>query len=239
MGTEFSRLKKENQRSIKCYLAVNRHLQQALLDVVHDPQYDGIPVDPVELYKFFNQPNNIKIINNLRKNKVLKQDQISLLLPQNQRTFSNKWDVTLICVVVINFTKLKPPTNGWKKTRDPNDTSTAAHLVMGRDLRNRSNHATLQTFCDEVDFKTFFTETRVVIVGLQYKHINEFDNLNNDDVDPTTIKKDDIDLFMNNIKSIKGKENFLEEIRDWLKDNEKGNFNDVYYFNSYNLNIQN
>ena len=72
MGTEFSRLTQENIRSIKCYLAVNRHLQQALLDVAHNLQYDGIPRDPVELNKFFNKLENIQKINKLKKNNVLK-----------------------------------------------------------------------------------------------------------------------------------------------------------------------
>ena len=219
MGTEFSRLTQENQRSIKCYLAVNRHLQQALLDVVHDPQYDGIPVDPVELYKFFNQPNNIKIINNLRK-KVLKPDQISLLLPQNQRTFSSKWDITLICVVIINFTTLPEPINGWKRALDPNDISVAAFMVKARQKRNMFNHATLTTFLAEADFQPFFDETRCIVIGLKY-NVAEFDKDMTDNVIDTTLFKKDVETFMNTIITIKERENVLSVVYKWMKDNDK------------------
>ena len=219
----------KDRRSIKCYIAVNRHLQQALLDVVHDPQYDGLPKDPEELYKFFNKQDNIKKINNLRKKKILKQDQIDLLLPQNQRTFSNKWDVTLISVVIINFTKLPEPINGWRGELDPTDISIAAFLVQARQLRNRSNHATLETFCEEVDFKPFFTETRLIIVGLKYKDITQFDQLADESIDPTLFKED-IKLFMKNIATIKEKENVISEVLDWLKkDNEKGIFQNYIF----------
>ena len=222
MGTEFSRLTQENSRSIKCFLAVNRHLQQALLDVVHDAQYDGIPRDPEELYKYFNRPENIQKIKKLNKN-VLKDDQISLLLPQNQRTFSNKWDITLICVVIINFTTVPPPVKGWRVKPDQTDTSTGAFVWTARGLRNVSNHATLETFLEEVDFKAFFTDIRLIIVGLKYKDIAKFDQLADNSIHQT-IFKDDVDLFMNNIKSIKEKEIIECEILDWLKkDYEKGN----------------
>ena len=226
MGNKTSQLihAPKDRRSIKCYIAVNRHLQQALLDVVHDPQYDGLPKDPEELYKFFNKQDNIKKINNLRKKNILKQDQIDLLLPQNQRTFSNKWDVTLISVVIINFTTLPEPINGWRKELDPTDISIAAYLVQARHLRNKSNHATLETFCEEVDFNTFFTEIRLIIVGLKYKDIAQFDDLTNDTLDQKLFKED-IKLFMNNMVTIKEKEKAISEVLDWLKkDNEKGRF---------------
>lgn len=222
MGTEFSRLTQENSRSIKCFLAVNRHLQQALLDVVHDPQYDGIPRDPVELYKFFNKYENIQKIKKLSKN-VLKQDQIDLLSPQNQRTFSNKWDITLICVVIINFTTVPSPLKGWRVKPDQTDKTTGAFVWIARGLRNLSNHATLETFIKEVDFKAFFTDIRLIIVGLKYKDIAKFDQLAGNSIHQT-IFKEDVDLFMNNIKSIKEKEIILSEVLDWLKkDYEKGN----------------
>ena len=89
MGNELSRqiLKPEHRRSIKCYIAVSCHLKDALLDVVHDQQHGGVPKDPAALCQYFNQPNNTQKIKKLQKNKVLKQDQIDLLLTQNQRTF--------------------------------------------------------------------------------------------------------------------------------------------------------
>lgn len=230
MGTEFSKLSQENKRSIKCFLAVNRHLQKALLDIVHDQQCGGIPKDPEELYKFFNRSENIKKINKLRKINILKQDQVDLLLPQNQRTFSNKWDITLICLVISNFTSLPPPINGWKNPLDQTDISPAACVVIARGLRNLSNHATLETFFKEVDFKPFFNKIRKIIVGLKYKHIAEFDKLADDSIDQTYFK-DDIDLFMNNIATIKEKENVISEVLDWLKkDYKNSKFKKLFFY---------
>ena len=207
MGNNLSRnfLNPENRRSIKCYLAVNRHLQQALLDVVHDPQYGGIPRDPEELHKFFIA--NKKIIDKLQKKNILKQDQINLLFQPNQRTFSDKWDITLICVIILNFTKLP---------KHINDSVTKA-----RSLRNIFNHATWKDFFQEKEFKAFFNDTKTVIAGLNYKNIAEFNDLDNDLIDQKHFK-DDIDLFMCKITT-KEKENVIFEVLDWLKkENEKG-----------------
>ena len=224
MGNELSRqiLKPEHRRSIKCYIAVSCHLKDALLDVVHDANHGGVPKDPAALYQFFDK-NKDKI---KKLQKILKQDQIDLLLTQNQRTFSDKWDITLICVVIINFTSLQPPVKGWKVSPpDSTDTSIAAFVLIARSLRNLFNHATWKTFFEEIDFKPFFDETRKVIAGLKYKNIDQFNDLENDLVDQVLFK-DDIDVFMNNITAIE-RESVITEVLDWLKkENEKG----IYFF---------
>ena len=221
MGNDLSRqiLKPEHRRSIKCYIAVSCHLKDALLDVAHNPNHGGVPKDPAALYQFFDK-NKDKI----KKLRFLKEDQIDLLLTQNQRTFSDKWDITLICVVIINFTSLQPPVKGWKVSPpDSTDTSIAAFVLIARSLRNLFNHATWKTFFEEIDFKPFFNETRKVIAGLKYKNIDQFNDLENDLVDQVLFK-DDIDEFMNNITAIE-KESVITEVLDWLKkENEKGIF---------------
>ena len=81
----------------------------------------------------------------------------------------------------------------------------------------------METFIKEVDFKAFFTDMRLIIVGLKYKDIAKFDQLAGNSIHQT-IFQEDVDFFMNNIKSIKEKEIILSEVLDWLKkDNEKGN----------------
>ena len=224
MGNEFSSLTNEKKKSIKCHLAVNFHCQQALLEVVHDPNYNGLPKNEEELYQFFSKPENIKKIRNLQK-KVLKDDQVDLLLPKNQKTFSNKWDVTLICVVIINFTKLPPPTNGWKKELDPTDVTVAAFVVMARHSRNKNNHSTLDSFIDDVKFNDFFIEMRKIVVGLNYTQISKFDDLAIDTIDQALFEKH-VASFMENIEnSKKEKEIVITEVLRWLKkDNEKSMF---------------
>ena len=86
MVTEFlkTNTRKPKLKFIKCFLAVNRQFQKALLNVVHDPQYNNTSNDPKELFKFFNKHEKFQKLGRLSGN-VLK------LLPKNQRTFSNKW----------------------------------------------------------------------------------------------------------------------------------------------------
>ena len=219
MGNEFSRLTREHRKSIKCYLTVNLHCQQALLEVVHN---NGLPKKEEDLYQFFNKPENRKKIFKLQKQKVLKDDQVELLLPQNQRTFSNKWDVTLICVVIINFTCLPPPINGWRNPLDPTDVTVAAFVVMARQSRNENNHSTLATFIDDVVFDAFLKEARKIVVGLKYSQISKFNDLEIDNIDPVFFKND-VTSFMSDIKDSKVKENFITEALHWLKiENEKG-----------------
>ena len=221
MGNEFSTLTRENKRSIKCYLAVNLHCQQALLEVVHDPNYNGVPSNEEDLYQFFAKAENRNKIRNLQRQRVLKDDQVDLLLPQNQKTFSNKWDVTLICVVIINFTDLPPPTNGWRRELDPTDVTVAAFVVMARYSRNKNNHSTLDSFIDDVEFNDFFIEMRKIVVGLKYTQISKFDDLAIDSIDQALFEKH-VASFMENIKNSKEKENVITEVLRWLtKDNEK------------------
>ena len=218
MGNEYSKLLHENRRPIKCYLAVNYHCQQALLEVVHS---NGLPKNEVELYQFFNKAKNIKIIRKLQKQKVLNDDQVELLLPQNQKTFSEKWDVTLICKVIINFTKLFKPINGWKKDLDPTDDTVAEFVVMARESRNKSNHSTLATFLEQAVFDDFLTEMEKIMVGLKYSQIAKFKELTIDSFDQNLFKND-VASFMKNITD-PNKKDIISEVLRWLKeDNEKG-----------------
>ena len=230
MGNEFSTLTDQNKKSIKCYFAVILHCRKALLEVLHDPQYNGLPLDDKKLYKFFAKKTNRNKIKRLKKKYDLKADQVDgLLLPQNQQTFSNKWDLALICVVIINFTALPPPANGWRRRIDPTDITVAAFVVMGRD---EIHYAELAMFLDDVKFNQFFLAMRRVLVGLKYTQISKFD-------DCTRISKfddfeyDSVDLFqfLNDVNSILGSdiknskeiEHIKTKVLDWFKkDNEKG-----------------
>ena len=224
MGNEYSSLtnEKKKKKSIKCHLAVNFHCQQALLEVVHS---NGLPKNEEELYQFFAKAENRNKIRNLQRQRLLKDDQVDLLLPQNQKTFSNKWDVTLICVVIINFTDLPPPTNGWKKELDPTDVTVAAFVVMARHSRNKNNHSTLDSFIDDVKFNDFFIEMKKIVVGLKYTQTSKFDDLAIDTIDQALFEKD-VASFMENIENSKKEKEIVitEVLRCLKKDNEKSIF---------------
>ena len=215
MVNEFSKIIQTQKNGVICYLAVNYHCQQSLLEVLHS---NGIPADPEELYKFFDTPNNKAEIHQLIKKKVLKDDQVNLLLPQNQRTFSQKWDITLICVVIINCSTLPPPKGGWKiKVPDPTDVSAASYVVKIRNRRNNTNHQTLDSLKDEKTFNDTFNEVEVLLVGLNYTKLVEFQEMNSKSFDPA--------LFMDTVQCPKDEKDVFSKLLQWYKDdNEKSKF---------------
>ena len=100
-------------------------LKNALLFVLHNTEkrtdYVGLPKDETELYKWLSQRNG-QIIK-LQKKNVLSKLQVDTLLPPGEnKTDSTTFDVTLIIVLITNFTKLPKPKDGWK-ILDPTDNS--------------------------------------------------------------------------------------------------------------------
>ena len=218
MGNECSVSFNENKQWLKCLVAVNVHVRDALLEVLHI--LGGIPSDPQRLYDFFADKKQQDKIKDLVKKKVLSADQVALLFPQNQRTFSSKWDITLICVVIINFSNLPPPTNGWFKPLDVGDISVAASVVAARqELRNRLNHGTADDFKDEKVFRPFWSKVENSLNTFKYTKMNEFQNLESGDVD-LTIFAFQIDKFMNDVGTADKKEITLE-VLNWLQNDNK------------------
>eukprot|EP00111_Clytia_hemisphaerica_P020005 TCONS_00058987-protein len=151
--------------------------KNALLQVLHnksnDPSYQGIPDNPASLYQFFS--NNQNTLNQLVKKKLLKKDQLDLLLPPGgNQTFSSEFDVTLIAFLIQNFTTLPPPKKGWKtKNPPPTDTSLAAFVIRAREWRNFINHIDAKTI-DLLLFQKKWQEGCDIINGLHYQYNTKF-----------------------------------------------------------------
>ena len=225
MGNEFSKGFGENKEWLKCLVAVNVHIRDALLEVLHDPLRGGIPSDPQELYDFFQEKEQQDKIKALKKKRVLNDHQIALLLPQNQRTFSEKWDVTVTCAVIINFSNLPEPTNGWfSKLLDPNDFSVSAFVVVARDeVRNKLIHGTPDEYKDEKIFRPFWSRIDLTLTTFNYKKIIDFYNLDTSKVDQTILLTQ-IDTIMNDVSG-EDKELIISKALNWLQDyNEKSKF---------------
>ena len=97
---------------------VNGPLKQQLLCVLHNKNnqahYQGLPEDPADLYTTLSTTHK-NTFDKLKKNNILKKDQLELLLPTNENeTDSRTFDVTLIVVLIINCTTLPAPLVGWK-----------------------------------------------------------------------------------------------------------------------------
>ncbi|XP_066917682.1 uncharacterized protein [Clytia hemisphaerica] len=165
----------EHWLRLTCFL--HDPIKNALLQVLHnklkDPSYQGIPDNPVALYQFF--LNNKNTLNQLVKKKLLKKEQLDLLLPQGgNQTFSSEFDVTLIAFLIQDFTTLPPPKKGWKtKNPPPTDTSLAAFVIRAREWRNFINHIDAKTI-DLLLFQKKWQEGCDIINGLRYQYNTKF-----------------------------------------------------------------
>ena len=121
----------EKQYWLRLATAQRGPVKQQLLCVLHNkdnyPHYQGLPEDPSQLYHELATTHR-PTINALIKKRVLKADQAEVLLPTNgvNKTFSKNVDVTLIVMLIIECTTLRPPVNGWYKPPLDSDTSVAA-----------------------------------------------------------------------------------------------------------------
>ena len=144
-------------------------LKDALLFVLHNKgnrtDYVGLPEDETKLYNELSGKRSQ--INTLVKNRVLNQDQVNILLPPGEnKTDSSTFDVTLIIVLITNFTTLPPPKNGWKGKLDPTDASTAAFVFQARKWRNVLIHGIEPGSLCKSDFDGIWLKGEDIVKGL-------------------------------------------------------------------------
>ena len=158
-------------------------LKNALLFVLHNKgnrtDYAGLPENEIDLYKELN--GQIGSINKLVGKKVLRKEQVDVLLPPGaNRTDSSTFDVTLIIVLIINFTTLPAPKKGWRGDVNAIDTGTASFVVQARKWRNVFIHDTEPTGLLKADFDRIWADGESIVSGLglsgidtkKLKHIN-------------------------------------------------------------------
>ena len=144
-------------------------LKHQLLCVLHNKKngnYQGLPEDPSQLYHVLSTIHK-PTINALVKKRVLKQDQLMLLLPSDgsQKTDSQAFDVTLIVLLIINCSTLPPPVNGWYKPPLDSDASVAANVLRARAWRNFLNHVNANSI-DQAKFNEKWNEALDILQGL-------------------------------------------------------------------------
>ncbi|XP_066919964.1 uncharacterized protein [Clytia hemisphaerica] len=149
-------------------------LKEALLAFLHNDYkhnyYVGLPRNPTALNTEIRKQQNT--INRLVKKGVLKQDQVDTLLPPNStQTDSQTFDITLIIVLIINFTTLPPPKNGWNKKLAAGDISPAAFVILARDWRNRLLHADAKSI-DLNELNLRWNEGEKIVIGLGFTTYN-------------------------------------------------------------------
>ncbi|XP_046857011.1 uncharacterized protein LOC124450399 isoform X2 [Xenia sp. Carnegie-2017] len=128
--------------------------------------------------------NNPKIYNQvliLKNNHTLKQHQWDLLYPPPPiLPNENKFDVTLLCILLRNICGLKPPRDPiWTSVNDTTDHSTEADITRIRLFRNDRFAHLPNTSVSSYDFENFWVEISEPIVRLGITQ-NEIDRLRND-----------------------------------------------------------
>ena len=151
-------------------------LKGSLLQILHntagDTSYDGLLQDPHQLYQEI-QNNHRNKIDRLQRRNILKQDQIDLIFPPNDnKTDSSKFDITLICILIRNYcNRLPPPLNGWNDKNPPDhDTTIAANVIRAREWRNYVHHTEPEDIVDQQTFNNKWLEGTQIIHGLGYRH---------------------------------------------------------------------
>ena len=168
---------------------VHEPLKESLLGVLHnlsgDTSYDGLPTNPKDLYREFDK-NHRFTLNKLLGKGILKKDHMQLIFPPNkQETYSNKFDVTLLAVLIRNCCKLPPPVNGWEDKNPPSsDHSKAANVIRARELRNFFHHTEPKDF-DKQTFDAKWLEGDEVVNRLSYKYDSQA--LKTASLDPTKL----------------------------------------------------
>ena len=83
--------------------------------------------DPHELY--FELQQKKSQINQLKKRRVLKQDQYDLLIPPSgNKVESTKFDITLLMILLINFCGFEYPEKDWIPQSSDTDTLSLIHI---------------------------------------------------------------------------------------------------------------
>ena len=146
----------------KVHLALELHVKEALLDVLHnrgnDTSYVGLPDDQGQLHQYLqNWWSNLPLSDKKHLNaKILKQAQKDKLFPPNgQQVDSSTWDVSLIVIIIRNCVPILEPLNGWK-TPHQKDNSKGANAARARDLRNDLKHGTLSDIDNKEKFDKYF-----------------------------------------------------------------------------------
>ena len=155
-----------------CRLAIkcDHHIGKALLNILHnsynDSTYQGLPDEPSKLYTELKKHE--KILKDLRKRKVIFDEQWELLFPADKKTNSSKFDVTVTVVLIRNCTTLPSPSGGWKYPL-PSDKSIGANCIRARDdVRNFLYHYPCISNMKEPEFIGKWNESDNILIGLQY-----------------------------------------------------------------------
>jgi len=195
---------KEIEYWLRLTIFLHEPLKESLLYVLHNesgsPDYVGLPKDPNDLYQELKN-RKWEIIQNLHRKGILNQKQIELLQPcGDNKTFSDKFDVTLIIVLIRSCTTLNPPLSGWSDKNPPAfDVSVATFVVRAREWRNEVIHYGTPKNMDVLIFNDKWRKGVEIVDGLGYTY--DAENLKTVSLDPkNSLVSDSLVTCMESLK---------------------------------------
>ena len=164
----------EIQYWLRLSLLLHEPIQKALIGILcnksNELSYIGLPCKPEDLYKELSTTYQ-SVIKKLVKKGIIRQPQLELIFPPNDnKTYAEKFDTTLVVILIRNCTTLPAPQNGWDDKKPPiSDISIAAFCIRAREWRNFLIH-TEPSEIDLVLFQTQWKKGEDIVVGLRYAY---------------------------------------------------------------------
>ncbi|XP_067027732.1 uncharacterized protein [Acropora muricata] len=110
---------------------------------------------------------NYGTLNNLLRRRALRQPQWDLLFPTGGATSdSNRFDITLLFLLLTNICGLSPPPSWWHTKPSASDTSVEANLARIKFFRNELYGHVSTTGVDTPTFSALWQEISAVLVAL-------------------------------------------------------------------------
>lgn len=164
----------EIQYWLRLSLLLHEPIQKALIGILcntsSDPSYTGLPSDPEAMYTELSTTYK-NVIKKLAKKGIIRDPQLQLIYPLNDnKTYVEKLDTTIVVVLIRNCTTLPPPQDGWDN-KDPliTDITIAAFCIRAREWRNYLLH-TEPSQIDLVVFQTEWNKGVGIVTGLRYAY---------------------------------------------------------------------
>ena len=133
-----------------------------------------------DLFNVLNDPENAQLLSRLR-NRIIHPHQWDQLYPDPPiLPNENKFDITLLCILLRNICGLKSPRDPiWTSVNDPTDYSTEADITRIRLFRNDRFAHLPSTSVSFDDFESFWMEISEPLVRLGISQ-EEIDRLKNE-----------------------------------------------------------
>ena len=121
---------------------------------------------------------NYSILNNLFRKRVLNKHQWDELFPSGGGVpDSNRFDITLLFLLLTTICGLSPPLTGWHTKPSPGDNSLEANLARVKFFRNVLYGHVNSTGVDETSFSSFWQEISTTLhsLGLDQAEIDRLE----------------------------------------------------------------